>query len=293
VSYGWPVYLSTLASGFVAPAINTVLALTVSNSQIGGYALATTFSTLITLFTYPISTALFPLFSRRIDDHRSLGSTYRTAVWFTGLLVVPVASFVIAFSSPLMVTFYGRAYAFGSGYLALLGSIYLLAGIGSLAWSSLLNGIGHTRDVLMTTAVGSVVSVAGAIVLIQSMGVTGAIVGLVIGNVVMVALGTWMVRRRLETGLGLASTWKFYLAAALASGVCYPLSWLIRTPELSLVAGAAAYLILFIPFLALLKTMTKDTLGALRGYLGFSPIVSRPLDLAMRYYEFFARARTT
>jgi O-antigen/teichoic acid export membrane protein len=289
VSYGWPVYLSTLASGFVAPAINTVLALTVSNSQIGGYALATTFSTLIVLFTYPISTVLFPLFSRRFEDYRVLASTYRTSVWFTALLVVPVASFIIAFSSPLMVTFYGRAYAFGASYLTLLASIYLMAGIGSLAWSSLLNGIGHTRDVLVTTAVGSVVSVAAAILLIQGMGVTGAIVGLIFGNVVMVALGIRMVRRRLETALGLASTWKFYLAAALAATICYPLSWLIKTPELSLVAGAIAFLVLFVPFLALLKAMTRDTLGALRSYLGFSPVVSRPLELAIRYYELVAR----
>jgi hypothetical protein len=87
--------------------------------------------------------------------------------------------------------------------------------------------------------------------------------------------------------------WKFYLAAALAAVVCYPVSWLVKTPQLSLVAGAVAYVVLFIPFLALLKAMTKDTLGALRSYLGFSPIVSRPLEVAIRYYELVARTLTT
>ena len=287
--YGWPVYISILASGFVAPAINTALALTVPNSQIGGYSAANTFLSLIALFTYPISTALFPLFSRRMDDNAAMGGLYRTSVWFTGLLVVPVTSFIIPFSSPLIVTFYGRAYSFGAEYLALLAAISLLAGVGSLAWSAVLNGIGHTRDVLATTALGSVVSVALAVLLIPTVGVPGAIEGQIMGNVVMLAIGTLMVRRRMGVGLGLSSVWKVYVSAILTAIVCYPLSWLIRTPEVSLVAGAVAYIVVFVPVLALLRTLDRGSKDALRGYLGFSPVISKPLSLAIRYYEVVGR----
>jgi O-antigen/teichoic acid export membrane protein len=291
LQYGWPVYLSVLASGLVAPAINTVLALSVSNAQIGGYTAAVTFGSLVTLFTYPISTALFPLFSRRVDDHSAVGKTYQTATWFTGVLVSPVAFFIVAFSRPLMVSVYGRAYSFGAGYLALFSIIYLLAGVGSLAWSALLNGIGHTRDVLATTALGSVVSVGGAILLIRTVGVSGAIEGQILGNVVMLGAGTWMVRRRLGVGLGLTSTWKVYLSAGLTAVICYPISLLFRTPEISLVIGAVAYVLVFIPVLSILRTMDKDAITSLRSYLGFSSLVSRPLEMAIKYYEFVGRIR--
>ncbi|MDG6903055.1 MAG: oligosaccharide flippase family protein, partial [Nitrososphaerota archaeon] len=289
VTYAWPVYLSILASGFVAPAINTTLALTVSNSQIGAYALAATFSSLIALFTYPITTALFPLFSRKSSDPSVQAKTYETSVWFTGLLVLPVTAFIIAFSGPLMVTFYGKAYSFGSNYLALLAAISLFAGLGSLAWSALLSGVGHTRDVLVVTALGSAVSVALAVILIQFMGVSGAIVGQIIGTGVQLALGTWMVARRLGTRLKLGPVWKLYVSAAVAAVITYPISFLIKTPEISFVAGAVVYVLLFIPLLALLKTMSKEGMASLRSYLGFSPAVSRPLEYVIRYYYLVAR----
>ena len=239
VRYGFPIYLSTLAAGFVAPVITTVLALTVSNSQIGGYTAAGTFTTLTALFTYPISTALFPLFSRKVEDLRSLGEPYQIPLRYTALLVIPVTTFIIAFSGPLMVTFYGRVYAFGTTYVALLAATSLFAGVGSLAWNALLNGIGRTRDALVTTAIGSVVSVVSAAGLIEVAGVAGAIVGQLVGAAFSLAIGTWMVRKRLGVGLGLTRVWKFYLASGLAAVLSWPLSWLVHTPQLAVVAGAA------------------------------------------------------
>lgn len=285
VKYGFPIYLSTLASGFVTPVITTVLALTVSNSQIGGYTAAGTFTTLIALFTYPISTVLFPLFSRRVEDHRALGETYGKSVIYTALLVTPVTAFVIAFSGPLIVTFYGRAYAFGTTYLALFAATSLLAGVGSLAWNALLNGIGRTKDALWTTALGSTVSVVSGVALIEVAGVSGAIVGQIIGAAVSLAVGTWLVQRRLEAGLRIASVWKFYLASGVAAEISWPLSWLVHTPELAIVAGAAVFVILFIPLLALLRALDEADIDALRGYLEFSAVASKPLELAIKYYK--------
>jgi O-antigen/teichoic acid export membrane protein len=285
VRYGFPIYLSTLASGVVTPIINTVLALTVSNSQIGGYSAAGTFNSLITLFTYPITTALFPLFSKRVDDIGAMGDPYQTSVRYAALLVTPVAAFIIAFSGPLMVTFYGRAYSFGTPYLALFAATSLLAGLGSLSWGALLNGIGRTRDTLLTTAIGSTVSAATGVVLIEVLGVEGAIVGPILGAAVSLSMGTWLVRYRLGSRLGLVRVWKFYVASVLAAGLSWPLSWVLRTPELAFVAGAAVFLVLYVPCLALLSALGEADIGELRGYLEFSELVSKPLELAISYYK--------
>jgi len=285
VRYGFPIYLSTLASGVAGPIITTLLALTVSNSQIGGYTAAGTFTSLIALFTYPISTALFPLFSKRVDDHRALADTYQTSVRYTALLVVPVTAFIIAFSGPMIVTVFGRAYAFGTPYLALFAASSLLAGVGSLAWNSLLNGIGRTRDALWTIVVGSAVSVVSGVGLIELMGVAGAIIGPLIGGAVSLVVGTWMVRKRLGAKLGLARVWKFYVASAVAAALSWPLSWLVHLPELALVVGAVVFVVLLVPLLALLGALDENDIGGLRGYLAFSAAVSKPLDVAIRYYR--------
>ena len=285
VRYGFPIYLSTLASGFVAPVLGIALALTVSNTQIGGYSQASTFTSLIALLTYPISTALFPLFSRRVDDLRSLSGPYQTALRYTALLVTPVAAFIIAFSGPLIETIYGRAYGFASPYLALFATTSLLAGLGSLAWAPLLNGIGRTRDVLWVAALGSAVSAGSGVALIEASGVTGAIVGPIIGTSVSLAAGTWMVHQRLESRLDLSRVWKSYAASGLAAAFSWPLSWLLHTPELALVAGAVVFVILFVPFLALLSALSEEDINELRGFLGFSALISTPLEAAISYYK--------
>jgi hypothetical protein len=101
-------------------------------------------------------------------------------------------------------------------------------------------------------------------------------------------VGSLMVRRRLGVGLGLASVWKLYVASGLSAAVCYPVSFLVRVPQLSLVAGAVAFVVVFIPILALLKSMSEQEMASLRVYLGVSPLVSKPLELALRYYGMFA-----
>jgi len=283
--YGFPIYLATLAGGLVAPVINIALARTASNSQIGGYSQASTFISLISLLTYPISMTLFPLFSRKVDDLRSLVRPYQTSLRYTALLVTPVTGFIIAFSGPMMATVYGRAYSFASPYLALFAATSLLAGLGSLAWGPLLNGIGRTRDVLWTAALGAVVSMTSGVGLIEAFGVSGAIVGPIVGATVSLTVGTWLVHRRLASRLDISRAWRFYAASGLAAAVSWPLSWLLHTPQVALVGGALVFVALFIPFLALLSALDEADIDELRGFLGFSELISRPLEAAIAYYK--------
>lgn len=285
VRYAFPIYVSTLVSGFVTPVLYTAMALSVSNAQIGGYAEASTFNNLMGLLTYPITTALFPLFSSSVLDQGNIRRTYQKAVRYTALFVTPVAAFIMAYSGPLMVALYGGAYAFASTYLALFAVISLLAGVGSLAWNSLLNGTGRTRDALWTTAVGSVVSVASGGALIGVLGASGAIVGLIAGGSASLVVGAWMVRRDIGTGPQVGKVWKFYLASGLAAGLSLPAQWLIVIPAAALVTGAALFVLVFIPLLAAFSALDRGDTDELGGFLRFSGLASRAFELAVRYYE--------
>jgi O-antigen/teichoic acid export membrane protein len=188
-----------------------------------------------------------------------------------------------------MVTFYGKAYSFGAEFLVVFAAVNLLVGLGSLAWSALLNGIGHTRDALVSTAIGSVASVFSAILLIDEFGTVGAITGQIVGTAVMLGVGVWMIKRRLGFSLGLASPWKIYLSSLIAALVSFPIAWFVTQPEISLVFGAVIFVIVFIPVLAVFRTMNAEAIDSLRAYLGFSKVVSRPLEVAIRYYRLVAR----
>ena len=148
-----------------------------------------------------------------------------------------------------------------------------------------MNGIGRTRDVLWTTLLGSAVSVASGVGLIEVLGMVGAIIGTLVGGAVSLAVGTWLVAKRLGARPSLPRVWKFYAASGLAAGLSWPLSWLLHTPELALVAGALVFVILYIPALAMLSTLNEAELREIRGFLGFSAVISKPLGVAISYYS--------
>ncbi|MDE1858185.1 MAG: oligosaccharide flippase family protein [Thaumarchaeota archaeon] len=290
VRYAFPICVAALVSGFVTPALYTVMALTGSNTQIGGYAEAGMFNSLMALLTYPITTTLFPLFSANTLDRGSLGRTYQKAVAYTALLVTPVAAFVMVFAGPLMVTIFGGAFAFASPYLALFAATNLLAGAGSLAWSALLNGVGRTRDALWTSALGSAVSVATGAVLVGAVGAPGAIVGLTAGGAVSLGVSTRMVGRELGVWPRGGRLWRFYAASGASAALSWPASWLVPVPALALGCGAVLFVLLLIPLLALLSALDGAEVRELRGFLGFSPAILRAFGVAVRYYEASSRA---
>lgn len=285
--YSFPVYLSLLVSGVVPPLIGITLAHTVSNALIGGYSAAYSFIALISIFTYPITTVLFPLFSKKVQDTKMLGTTYETATRFTALLVVPVATFFVAFAQPLITLFYGNAFSFGSVYLSMFAGISLLAGLGGLAWNSLLNGVGETRLGLGATLAGSVVSIFIAILLVQILGVEGVILGQILGQVASLAIATWMMRVKLGISLGLAGVWKVYAASAFAGLLCYPLGAAISNSIIAVGAGVLVFLVLIVPALALVRALSESDLDFLQRVLGFSAFVRVPLRLLIRYYRLF------
>ena len=62
-----------------------------SDAVIGNYRVATNFAVLLTFFTFPITTVLFPVFSKLnpLKDKQVLKSVFTTAAKYTAFLLVP------------------------------------------------------------------------------------------------------------------------------------------------------------------------------------------------------------
>ena len=78
---------------------------------------------------------------------------------------------------------------------------------------------------------------------------------------------------------------KFSLASGLAVGLSWPLSWLLHTPEVALVAGAVLFVAVFIPLLALLSALSEADIDELTECLEFSAAVSKLLEVATSNYK--------
>jgi O-antigen/teichoic acid export membrane protein len=153
INYSLPLYLAALLSVLITQYQNLVLARFVSDIQIGNFNAAWNFNSLLSILIYPISTAIFPMFSK-IDPKtqaRDLARGFLLAVKYASLMLIPASIGVMVFSPDLVLLTYGRSYTLAPQYLTILCIQYLLTGLGLNVIGNFLSGVGATRTVLNIT----------------------------------------------------------------------------------------------------------------------------------------------
>ncbi len=103
------------------------------NVMIGNYGIAVNFVVLIAFFAAPITTMLFPAFSK-LDaekDNEPLRNIFQFSVKYASLIVVPAAALVMCLSVPAVDTLFGSTYSAAPLFLALLAIQYLYTAFGN------------------------------------------------------------------------------------------------------------------------------------------------------------------
>jgi stage V sporulation protein B len=288
LKYSPPIYISAILVSVISPIQTTILAYVVSNTQIGWYAAAVNIGTLISLFTYPVTTAAFPLFSRTtFGGTNQLSEIFKLSVKYAALFIVPVTCIVMVLAVPLATAIYGRAYQFAGNYFLPLATVNLLAGAGSLSDTQFLYGIGETRKALLATAIGAAVSIALSAVLAFYVGVFGIIIGTVLGQAVSLCFNLRYISNILKVN---PRTWFFsriYISSAISALIVYPLSLLNLNPYLTVVVGAAIFLLILIPVMSLTKALPKGDFRALQDQFNEVRPMKLLLEIIGRYRNIF------
>ncbi len=82
LGYGFPLYLAALIAALLSQYQNVVLAQFATNVEIGNFSAAWNFNAFLSILIYPITTAIFPMFSKMDrEDHRAnLARAFELAV---------------------------------------------------------------------------------------------------------------------------------------------------------------------------------------------------------------------
>ena len=291
LKYGLPLSIATILGGFMIQFYNLTLSNFVSdNALIGNYAIAQNFIVLITFFSYPVTTMLFPAFSKldHKTEHETLQNVFQTSVKYASLLVVPFAAMVMVVSHPAISTLFANRYAEAPFFLSLLAIIYLFTAIGSLSLSSLINSQGHTTFNLMVTVITAAIGFPLGFLLIANLGVLGLIITTIAISLPGVLISLVFVKRRYNVTLDWKSSTKILFSSAAAATLTYAiiiqLNSLISLIQLivSVIIFAIAYLI----FAILTQTFNATDITNLQQMvtvLGpLAPILNRILNLIKR-----------
>ena len=126
LTYGTPLSLSTIINGFQGQFYAFLLPIfyVSNNIIIGNYGIASTFVVLINFFASPITTMLFPAFSK-LDpekDKDTLKNVFQFSIKYASLLVIPLAMLVMSLAQPAISTLFGSSYTSASLFLSASGS---------------------------------------------------------------------------------------------------------------------------------------------------------------------------
>ena len=248
-----------------------------SDSIIGNYQAALNFSVLLSFFTIPISTVLFPAFSK-IDPHTEpdlLRGIFASSAKYTVLALVPATMALMVLGPQMISTLFGERYSSAPFFLTMYVVSNLFAIVGSLSVGSFLAGVGETRMSMKQSIVTVSIGVPMASVMIPMLGVTGVILVTLSAGLPSMLWGLSFIWRRYKVKADLRSSAKILAASTIAATVTYATLNLIHLAEWIRLARA--------PMIGAITQSEINNLRVMLSGLGFfSKLANIPLTLTER-----------
>ena len=124
-----------------------MMAIYCTNTMIGNYQAAIQFATILTFFTIPVSTVLFPAFSKinPKNEIKLLQIVFASSVKYAAMILIPATTAMMVLSKPMISTLFGEKWIYAPFFLTLYVISNLFTIFGSLSLKSLLAGLGETK----------------------------------------------------------------------------------------------------------------------------------------------------
>ena len=295
LTYGTPLSFSLIISGFQTQYYAFLLPIfyVTDNSAIGNYGIASTFVVLISFFATPITTMLFPAFSKLNPekDKETLRIVFQYSVKYASLFVVPVAALVICLAEPAVSILFGETYSTAPLFLALLALTYFFTAFGSLSTGNFISGQGKTTVMLYLALVGAAIGIPLGYILIMNWGVIGLIVTTLITKIPNAILSLWWIRKHYGLTVNWRSSAKILLSSAIAASLTYILISEVDLPTLiQLIIGSVFFAFVFVTATLLTKTIDKSDIKNLRGMISGLGIITKVFNYILNILGRFTKS---
>jgi O-antigen/teichoic acid export membrane protein len=287
LSYGLPLYVAAILSVFLTQYQSIVLAHFASNVEIGNFRATWNFTQFMMILVYPITTAMFPMFSKMDPklQSRDLGRGFVLAVKYTSLLMIPASVAVMVFSRNLIYLTYGSGYAFAPQYLVLLSALYLLTAISYLVLGSFLNGVAETRTVLKMSVLTVAVYLPLGPALAWVWGPYGLLVAYILSNAASTVYGIRQISAKYYARPNLRVGKRILLAAFAAAVPTIALIQLDRlgVGAVNLIVGGLLYVLVYLTLAPILGAVSKQDILNLRTLLSSTRVVAKLVNPVFSY----------
>ncbi|MGA3193107.1 MAG: flippase [Candidatus Bathyarchaeia archaeon] len=294
LNYGVPLSIGSILGGILAQIYAFMIIPLTSNTMYGNYVVAINFSVLLTFFTTPISTVLFPAFAKLDgqNEHELLKNVFTSSVKYTSILLIPATMAMMTLSGPMVGTLYGEKYVYGPFFLTIYVIGNLFAVFGSLSSGGLLYGLGKTRILMIQSIITLAIGLPLGIVLIPMFGITGLIIASVVAGLPSMFWVLYWIWKHYKAKADFASSAKIFAASAIAAVLAYLPTAFLNTPNWTkLIIGLIIFLAAYIFGAPMIGAVSLTDINNLRTMFSSMSIISKIINIPLKAAEKAAQTR--
>ena len=295
LSYGAPLMVSNTVIGLLPLLFAFLMAPIAGTSLMGDYYAATYFTVLLTFFTIPIATALFPTFAK-VNPQKEpelLKTMFASSVKYTSVIVVPATMIIMTLANPIVNTLWPGKFPYAPLFLALSVILYFYVTVGNVSLGTLMVGLGETRWLMIQ----SFLSLAFCVPIVLFMfvfsgtlspllGVLVGILGILLSSVPGTIWGLIWVWRRYKVKADFRVSAKILAASTIAAVATYLFLGVFSVaPLMRLVVGFLLFLLVYLASAPLIGAINQTDVDNLRTMFSGLGIVSKVLEIPLRFVE--------
>ncbi|MGD6934600.1 MAG: oligosaccharide flippase family protein [Candidatus Bathyarchaeia archaeon] len=311
LKYGIPLTLSNVVVGVLPQVFAFFVAMYASDSIMGNYYAATYFSVIVTFISFPISTALFPAFSKLNPESEPdlVKTVFASSVKYTAIFLVPTTMLLITLATPLVNTLFPKdgilqalfvagsepKFPYAPLFLAASSIVNLFVLFGNVSLATFQTGIGKTKQIMYQSLLSLVISLPAAILIITYLGSIAPVMGewvVVIGGIAAVMISTipgmvwgliWL-WKNYHVKADFKNSGKIFAASLTASVAAYAFLAVFNAPYwILLAAGALIFLFVYLvsaPLIGAVNRIDIENLKIMTSGLG---VISKILDIPLLF----------
>jgi len=286
--YGIPLSISSIISGFLIQFYAFIMAIYCTDAAIGNYQVASQFATILTFFTIPIWTVLFPAFSKinPRDENELLQTVFMFSIKYTSLIIVPTTIGLMILSKPLVGTLFGEKWTQAPLFLTLYVINNLFVIFGSLTLGSLLAGIGETKMQMKLSLITLAIGIPLSLILVPTMGIIGLILTTMIANKPSLAMALCWARKKYKTKIDINSSVTILTASTVAAATTFLVINFIAYPDwIELTIGIAVFAATYLVAAPALRAINRDDINNLRIMFSDLGVISKIINIPLKVME--------
>lgn len=292
--FGIPLAISSLIGGITAQFYSFMMASYVEEMMIGNYQIASNFAVALSFLTFPITTVLFPAFSKfnPQKELQTLKRIFVTSVKYTSLFIVPTSMALMVLSESLIGTLYGDKWFYAPAFLSFAVLSGLLRLLGNLSMTNFLNGIGKTKLVLKLSILTLATGVPVGLFLIPQFGIVGYIFVSFGANIPAIFVSIYWIWKNYRIKVDYKISAKIFLASTIAALITYLfLNLLAMTDWIQLLVGFFVFLIVYIFTAPLIGAINQNDINTLRAMFSNLAMISQLIDILLWLVEKLLKLR--